>query len=280
MAEKKPSGEEVFDRRTKRTFRIFTFPYNSPDGETIGSIHVMRDITDDKEQEMRLITSERLAALGQMASGIAHEINNPLASIAGCSEGLLSRVRKGQCDNALFESYLGIIQEEVFRCKSITTAMLSFVRKTTYEKQDINLADALDKTIEIIGFQGRLKNVEVIKKYHEETPVIHGNGGELRQVLLAVITNALDAMNDNGTLTLETGAREENAIIRISDTGEGISPEIISRIFDPFFTTKSEQGGTGLGLSIARKIVANHNGHIDASSTPGQGTTFTITLPQ
>lgn len=280
MAEKKPSGEEIFDKRTKRTFRIFTFPYNSPDGEIIGSIHIMRDITDDKEQEMRLITSERLAALGQMASGIAHEINNPLASIAGCSEGLLSRVKKGQCDNALFESYLGIIQEEVFRCKSITTAMLSFVRKTTYEKQDINLADALDKTIEIIGFQGRLKNIEVTRKYHEPSPVINGNGGEVRQVMLAVITNALDAMNDKGTLTLETEARENSAIIRISDTGEGISPEIITRIFDPFFTTKSERGGTGLGLSIARKIVANHNGHIDASSTPGQGTTFTITFPQ
>ncbi|HSQ77392.1 MAG TPA: HAMP domain-containing sensor histidine kinase, partial [Nitrospirota bacterium] len=210
----------------------------------------------------------------------AHEINNPLASIAGCSEGLLSRAKKGQYDSALFESYLGIIQEEVFRCKSITTAMLSFVRKTTYEKQDINLAEALDKTVEIIGFQGRLKNIEVIRQYQEPAPLIHGNGGELRQVILAVITNALDAMHDKGTLTLEAEAKGNNAIIRISDTGEGISPEIITRIFDPFFTTKSERGGTGLGLSIARKIVANHNGQIDASSAPGQGTTFTITLPQ
>ena len=280
LAEMKPSGKEIFDKRTKRTFRIFTFPYNSPDGEIIGSIHIMRDITDDKEQEMRLITSERLAALGQMASGIAHEINNPLASIAGCSEGLLSRVKKGQCDNALFESYLSIIQEEVFRCKSITTAMLSFVRKTTYEKQDIDLTEAIDKTIEIIGFQGRLKNIEIKRKYHEPSPAINGNGGEVRQVILAVITNALDAMNDKGTLTIETEAREGSSIIRISDTGEGISPEIITRIFDPFFTTKSERGGTGLGLSIARKIVANHNGHIDASPAPGHGATFIITFPQ
>jgi PAS domain S-box-containing protein len=280
MNENRPSGEEFYDKKTKKMFRIFTFPYHSPEGEIIGSIHVMRDITDDKEKEMRLIMSERLAALGQMASGIAHEINNPLASIAGCSEGLLSRVKKGQYENALFESYLNIIQEEVFRCKSITTAMLSFVRKTTYEKQDINLAEVLDKTLEIIGFQGRLKNIEIIKKYHEPTPVVHGNGGELRQVILAVVTNALDAMHDKGMLTIETEARENNAIIRISDTGDGISQEIITRMFDPFFTTKSERGGTGLGLSIARKIVANHNGHIDASSTPGQGTTFTITLPQ
>ncbi len=280
MAERKSSGEEVFDKRTKKMFHIFTFPYNSPEGEGIASIHIMRDITDDKEKEMRLIMSERLATLGQMASGIAHEINNPLASIAGCSEGLLSRVRKGQCDMALFESYLGIIQEEVFRCKSITTAMLSFVRKATYEKKDIDLAEALDKTIEIIGFQGRLKNIEIIRNYHESAPVIRGNEGELRQVILIVITNALDAMQDKGVLTIETDSAEGRAIIRISDTGEGIPPEIINRIFDPFFTTKSDKGGTGLGLSIARKIVGNYNGDIEATSTPGKGTTFSITFPQ
>jgi PAS domain S-box-containing protein len=278
--EARSSAEEFYDKKAKKMFRIFTFPYNSPEGEVIGSIHVMRDITDDKEKEMRLIMSERLAALGQMASGIAHEINNPLASIAGCSEGLLSRVRKGQCDTSLFESYLNIIQEEVFRCKSITTAMLSFVRKTTYEKKDINLAEALNKTIEIIGFQGRMKNVEVVKKYQEPMPMVRGNEGELRQVLLVVITNALDAMHDKGTLTIETESGDGGAVLRISDTGAGISPEIIARIFDPFFTTKSELGGTGLGLSIARKIVTNHNGRIEASSAPGQGTTFTITLPQ
>ena len=209
MAEKKASGGELFDKRTKRTFSIFTFPYNSPDGEILGSIHIMRDITDDKEQEMRLITSERLAALGQMASAIAHEINNPLASIAGRSEEVLSRVRKGQYEFPLFESSLNIIQEEVFRCKSITTAMLSLVRKATDEKKSINLPEALDKTMEIIGFQGRMKNIEVVKKYQEPLPMIHGNEDEFRQVLLAVITNALDAMHDKGKLTIEaeTGDR-------------------------------------------------------------------------
>ena len=280
MAEKKASGGELFDKRTKRTFSIFTFPYNSPDGEILGSIHIMRDITDDKEQEMRLITSERLAALGQMASAIAHEINNPLASIAGRSEGLLSRVRKGQYELPLFESSLNIIQEEVFRCKSITTAMLSLVRKATDEKKSINLPEALDKTMEIIGFQGRMKNIEVVKKYQEPLPMIHGNEDEFRQVLLAVITNALDAMHDKGKLTIEAETGDRGAVIRLGDTGEGISPEIIDRIFDPFFTTKSDRGSAGLGLSIARKIIANHNGRISASSSLGQGTTFTITLPQ
>ena len=270
---------EVLDPRTNKVFLTSSFLFTSPEGKHLGRIYIAKDVTDEKEKERRFMLNERLAALGQMASGIAHEINNPLASIAGCSEGLLARARKGQWDLKLFESYLGIIQEEVFRCKNITTAMLSFVRKTTYEKKDIVLTDMIDKTIEIIGFQGRLKNVDVVRRYQGTQHIIHGNEGELRQVLLAVITNALDAMDDKGTLTVETGAQDGDFDVRIADTGPGISRDIISRIYDPFFTTKSEKGGTGLGLSIARKIVMNHNGNIDVLSDPGQGTTIIITLP-
>jgi two-component system NtrC family sensor kinase len=277
--EQRPKSEEMFNSRTNEIFRVTTFPYSSPAGDRMGSIHIARDITAEKEKEMRLIMSERLAALGEMASGIAHEINNPLASIAGCSEGLLNRVRKGQHNDKLFETYLNIIQEEVFRCKSITTAMLSFVRKTTYEKKDIRINEMLDKTIEIIGFQGRLKSVEVRKHYAEGSLNLSGSEGELRQVFLAVITNALDAMEDKGVLTVETVAAGGGVSIRIHNTGPGIPADLLTKIFDPFFTTKSEKGGTGLGLSIARKIVLNHGGNIDASSEQGKGTTFSITFP-
>lgn len=280
IKERQAFSEELLDGKTNRIFRVTTFPYFSPDGDIIiGSIHVSRDVTDEKEREARLITSERLAALGQMASGIAHEINNPLASIAGCSEGLLVRIKKGQCDYKLFETYLNIIQEEIFRCKSITTAMLSFVRKTTYEKKEVGLSEMLDKTVEIISFQGRLKSVNVNRSYPEEPIRVHANEGELRQVFLAIITNALDAMADKGTITLETGLHGKSAVVRIIDTGPGIEVEHLNRIFDPFFTTKSERGGTGLGLSIARKIIHNHNGTIEVSSDHGKGTIFTIQLP-
>ena len=112
--------------------------------------------------------TERLASLGQMASGIAHEINNPLSAIAGCAEGLLSRVMKGRFEPELFENYLKIISEEIMRCKGITTSMLSFVRKTTYEKKGINMNETLNKTIEIIGFQGRLQRVEIKKIIKKE----------------------------------------------------------------------------------------------------------------
>jgi PAS domain S-box-containing protein len=128
MRDSAPASGEYQDSRTKKIFLISTFPFYFHDANFHGSIHVAKDITEEREKEMRLIMSERLAALGKMASGIAHEINNPLAAIAGCAEGLLGRVKNGKYDPELFENYLRIIEEEILRCKGITTGMLSFVR--------------------------------------------------------------------------------------------------------------------------------------------------------
>ncbi|MFA4827925.1 MAG: ATP-binding protein [Thermodesulfovibrionales bacterium] len=278
LNENRPETAEIINIKTSRIFRISTFPFYFPESDFKGSIHIARDITEEKEKEMQLIMSDRLAALGQMASGIAHEINNPLASIAGCAEGLLSRVKTNRFDPVLFESYLKIIEEEISRCKKITTDMLSFVREKTYEKKEINLNESLDKTLEIIGFQGRLKGITVIKNYAKAIPVVHASEGELRQAFIAIITNALDAMQDNGTLTLETGIEDNMIFIKISDSGTGIQSEHIDRIFAHFFTTKAEKGGTGLGLSIARKIITDNNGSIHVTSEIGKGTTFKIAL--
>jgi two-component system, NtrC family, sensor kinase len=232
-----------------------------------------------KENEMRLIMSERLAALGEMASGIAHEVNNPLGTIAACTEALLNRVEKEKIGSILFENYLRIIQDEINRCKNITNSMLSFVRKRDDGKQDVEINEVLDKTLEMVNFQGRLKDVDVLRHYQEEVPVIHNNEGDLRQAFLSIIANAVDAMEGKGTLVIETGTTGNSISTKISDTGPGIPPHLINRIFDPFFTTKSEKGGTGLGLSIADKIIKENNGKIDVTSEEGKGTTFTITLP-
>jgi PAS domain S-box-containing protein len=275
-------------------------------GKPVKMLGIVQDITEKKEKEMQLIMSERLAALGQMASGIAHEINNPLATISACAEGLLNRIRKGQMSPELFENYLKIIDEEVLRCKGITTSMLSFVRKTPYEKKDVDLNFILDKALELIGFQGRLKKIEVIKHY-SGTLIVKGSEGELKQVLLTIIVNALDAMGDKGSLMLITGTAPSGAafpysegfvslrdlphltetrgdgalaFVKISDTGPGIPPELTAKIFDPFFTTKAEKGGTGLGLSIAHKILRDHNGNIVVASERGKGAAFTVILPR
>jgi len=274
-----PATHELRDPKTNKLLRVSTFPYYTPDGVFQGSVHIARDITAEKDQELRLIMSERLASLGQMASGVAHEINNPLASIAGCTEGLLNRVKSGRCDTGVCINYFEIILDEIRRSKNITTSMLSFVRTSSYEKKEVSLDDLLEKTVEMVGFQGRLADMEIVRNYAEDLPRIFANEGELRQVFLIIITNALDAMEERGRLGLSTALEGDSAVISISDTGVGIPEKSRKNIFDPFFTTKMSTGGTGLGLSIAHKIILNHGGTINVQSEEGKGTTFVISIP-
>jgi PAS domain S-box-containing protein len=277
---------ELHNPKDNRWYYTVSTPVHNQDGG-ISKIIMVQDITDKRENELRLIMSERLAALGLMASGIAHEINNPLASIAACAEGLLNRIRKGQLSQELFENYLKIINEEVIRCKSITTSMLSFVRKTPYEKKDVDIHSVIEKVLELIGFQGRLREVKVVKNF-EGPLIVRASEGELKQVFLSVIVNALDAMDDTGSLTIGTGVvphdhfseDEGDVFIKVTDTGPGIPAENVDKIFDPFYTTRTGKGGTGLGLSIAHKIIKDHNGSISVTSEKGKGTSFTITLPK
>ncbi|MBI5076455.1 MAG: PAS domain S-box protein [Nitrospirae bacterium] len=278
MQQHQTATTEIYDDKTQRIFRTTTFPYFSPQGELVGSIHVSRDITREREKELQLVMNERLASLGQMASGIAHEINNPLAAIGGCAEGLLNRTKQGRIDPALFESYLSIIQEEVMRCKNITGGMLSIVRPAAYEKRVLNLSELLRKTVELVNFQGRLRNVDVREHYADVLSTITGSEGELKQAFLSIITNALDAMSDSGVLTIDTSGKDDQVIVSISDTGTGIPAEHLGHIFDPFFTLKADKGGTGLGLSIANKIISNHHGEIRVHSDEGKGATFVITF--
>lgn len=279
MRDRCAATEEYPCVKSGKLFKITTSPHYSTSGDYTGSIHIARDITKERDRELRLVMSERLASVGQMASGLAHEINNPLAAIAGCAEGLLLKVKNDRYVPAQFEEYLGIIGEEVRRCKNITTGMLSFVRTSSSERKVVDMNELLDKTLEVIGFQGRLQEVAIARNYKTDLPAFHASDGELRQVFLAIIINALDAMKDRGTLFIETGAEGGSAFAKIRDSGPGISREQLTRIFDPFFTTKSDQGGTGLGLSIAHNIITNHGGAIEVDSEAGKGTTVTITVP-
>jgi len=278
-----PVSTELRLTGSNRVYNLSASPYYADSREIIGAVCIARDITEEKEREMSLIMSERLASLGQMASGIAHEINNPLASISGCAEGLMDSVSRQQYDPVLFDRYLRIITEEIARCKKITTSMLSFVRRAAPEKKPLNMNESLSRALELIGLQGRLEKVVVIRRFQEDLPPVLGNDGELRQVFLSILTNALDAMQDKGTIGVATGIATQGegwaVFVEISDSGPGIPGENLYRIFDPFFTTKSDKGGTGLGLSIARKIILNHSGEISVGAEEGKGSTFRITLP-
>jgi PAS domain S-box-containing protein len=279
LSEGKPATEEQFDAATGRTLKITTYPYHDPSGNLIGTIHISRDITEEKEREMGMIMTERLASLGQMAAGIAHEINNPLESVMICAEMLMMKVAQDKYDHAQYEKYLKIIDEEVLRCRDITGSMLSFFRQTAETQESVDIHLLIDKSVDLVGFQGRLKNVQVIKRYGY-TGTVRGNEGELRQVFLVLIVNALDAMENKGALTIETTADGGGIRVRIIDTGPGIPAENVQKIFQPFFTTKTATGGTGLGLSIAHRIIANHRGSIEVVSEPGQGAAFTVKLPR
>ncbi len=274
--EKEPLGNEITDPNTGRILQISIFPFNPQDDFT-GSIFIAKDISEKKENEMKLIMNERLAALGEMASGILHELNNPLATISACTESLLMRVKREKIDPSFFEGYLRIMGEELERCRTISTGMLSFVRRTKNDRREINIHEVLNKTVETVNHQGRLKEVEVTRRFSKEIPMVQANEGELMQVFASITGNALDAMEDKGCLTFETGADEKSVFVKISDTGPGIPPESIPKIFKPFFTTKPS--GTGLGLAIADKIIKENSGKIEVNSEPQRGATFTITLP-
>lgn len=279
MAEKRPVLKEIQGPKTERIYEISMFPYYSQNRDFIGSIAIMKDITEKKETEMRSLMRERLAAIGQMISGVVHEINNPLATIGISVEGLLERLKEDRFDRQLFESYLGIIGEEIHRSRKITNSMLSYVRQGETEKEEVNIHEVLDKTLEMFSFQGRLSQVELLKDYRDGMQLIRGNEGELRQVFLAIINNALEAMEGKGKLQMEIENHGKEVSVRISDTGPGISSKIADQIFSPFITTKSEKGGTGLGLYIANRIIKEHGGRIEVFSEEGKGATFTITLP-
>jgi len=297
MRERTPTVKEIHGQKSGKIFEVSIFPYDSPGGDFRGSIGIVKDITKKKENEMQVVMRERLAALGQMASGLAHELNNPLATIGVCTEALLNRIEKEKIGSLLFESHLKIVEEEVNRCKTIITSMLSYVKGKENGRENVNINQVLDRTIEMVTFQGRMKDVVYLRNFAKEIPVISGSEGELRQVFLTMIVNALDAMEDRGTLTIETGTispippveksvRLETeggekgfVFAKISDTGPGIPSGLIDKIFDSFFTTKSEKGGTGLGLSIADNIIKGYNGKIEVSSEEGKGATFKVILP-
>lgn len=279
MNENRPVAADNDIEINGRVMRLSTYPYYSIDGELAGSVHVARDITEARQREMRLIINERLALLGRMASIIAHEINNPLSAIAGCAEGLMDRLERGEFDKNLYEKYLGIIQEEITQCKRIISETLSFARQTPLGREPVDINKTIENALSLIELQGRLRSVVVVKDLYACLLPVQGNEAELRQAFLAVLTNALDAMEDEGTLTIKSGVEGDNAIVSISDTGPGIPPEAIKKIFDPFFTTKTNKGGTGLGLSIAYRIISDHGGNIEAISVPGRGAEFKITLP-
>ncbi len=228
--------------------------------------------------QAQLIHSEKLASLGVLAGGVAHEINNPLMVILGRTELMLMDGSTGDETTKNLET----IRHETERIGHIVQNLLTFSRKSRQEKiESVDVNEVLDRTLTLSEHQLTVGNVKVHKQLDQELPSVDANAGQLQQVFMNLIINAYHAMPDGGQLTVKTGTvPEDRVFIEIADTGCGISPEDINRIFDPFFTTKEEGQGTGLGLAVSRNIIDNHGGEIGVHSKVGTGTTFRVVIPR
>ncbi len=252
-------------------------------GEVTHVITVGEDVTARVEALQAIGRAEKLAAVGRLAAGVVHEINNPLATIAACAEALEQRVADGDfADSAGAEDldeYLGLIKSEAFRCKSITTGLLDFSRMRTGNRHPSDVVEIIRSSANLISHQKRGGNIEIRIDTDEGLPLVHADGGQLQQAVIALGTNAIDAMPSGGVLTLRAFRQANSVVIEVEDTGIGIAPDDLSKIFEPFFTTKEVGKGTGLGLSVCYGIITEHGGRLSVRSNVGKGSIFSILLP-
>ena len=228
-----------------------------------------------KQTQAQLVQSTKLAAIGELAANIAHEINNPLTTVLGFASFIAERL---PAEDPMREE-LGLIQEEASRARDIVRDLLQFSRQRDFMPEPADVNTVLDQVVAMVRRQGAFNTITVTEAYAPDLAMVEMDVPRIKQVFLNVINNAVYAMKDGGTLTIRTTPAGETVRIAFEDTGPGIPPEILGRIFDPFFTTKPEVSGTGLGLSVSLGIVQSHGGTIDVQSALGKGTTFTVTLP-
>jgi signal transduction histidine kinase len=245
-------------------------------------IVAIQDITERRRMEVELVESQKLASLGTLAAGIAHEINSPLQIITGQSDGLLRRMEKGELEPERLKRGLTDISRSSWRVAEIVRSLLSYGRMSNGKVETLDLNVLVQDTLLLIEHQLRSRSsIFVTTDLAADLPPISCSRNEISQVLINLLTNARDAMPHGGQITVSTRCEDhlQQALIAVADTGKGIAPKIRERIFEPFFTTKSEGEGTGLGLSIVSKIIQDHGGEIRIESIPEEGTTFTIALP-
>ncbi|HBG92968.1 hypothetical protein A2326_03745 [candidate division WWE3 bacterium RIFOXYB2_FULL_41_6] len=262
--------EEVKDSYLGGTFLTSVSPVFNKTGEFMGTVHVVGDVTELNNLREKLVATERLAGLGEVAAKVAHEIRNPLVSVGGFAKRLEKKL-----DGNLKE-YAGIIVREVDRLESILREILGFVKEVRLMKEKVNVGELVDDMISLMQTELRESDIKVLNE-KGETPQIYVDANRIREALLNIFNNAVQVLTIHGTITIKTYTAGSNAVIEISDTGPGIEEKDLPFIFNPFYTTKLS--GTGLGLAITKRIIEEHKGKIEVDSAPGKGTTFRVFLP-
>ncbi len=288
----KPDRTSYIDHRPDRSlhFEVVASPMFDDKSQVRTILVSKRDVTMEKEYQAKYYQAEKMATIGLLAAGVAHEINNPLAAISGFSEALKRRIPhlgtllNKETDQAILEDftdYTTTILEECNRCRDIVGNLLSFSSQKTCKFNTIDLNSLVTDSLKILHHQIKLHPGITLVLDLSPTPVtIRGAQGELKQVLLNLVLNAMDAIDSKGVITIRTNMnRPDHAALIVEDTGQGIAPETLGKLFIPFFTTKTQGHSIGIGLSICYNIIQLHGGEIHVCSEPGKGSIFRVLLP-
>ncbi len=264
--------------RTNRALvlNIALAPLQDAQGQT-GALVVVEDVTTRISLEEQLQQREKLSSIGLLAAGVAHEVNTPLTGVSSYTQMLLAMLNENDPKHALLQK----VRTQAERATNIVNNLLNFSRTgSATEFGEVNVARVMDDTLQLLEPQLRRSQIEIVRDYAKDAPEVYGNAGKLQQVFTNLLLNARDAIPDGGRIVVSTSTADDGSLIaEISDTGIGIAPENVAKIYDPFYTTKGVGQGTGLGLAVSYGIVQEHAGRISVDSTPGDGTTFRITLP-
>ena len=245
------------------------------DGEPALLLALIEDTAEERRMQQQLVQSGKLAAIGELAAGVAHEINNPLFAILGLTEFLLKEAEPGSKGLQRLE----LIQQTGLEIKEIVRALLDFARENAEERHVVLLEDVVQSTVDLVRRTNAHKGVELVDSYDASAAPVTASPNQLKQIFLNLIANARQAMPNGGVVRVDVRQDGDWVLATVGDDGPGIEPAVLERIFEPFFTTKRLTGGTGLGLSVSLGIAEAHGGSLTASSDPGRGSTFTLRLP-
>jgi PAS domain S-box-containing protein len=244
-------------------------------GAPAAAVTLITDLSERRRFEQQMVQSGKLAAIGELAAGVAHEINNPLFAILGLVEFLLKEVEPGTKPH----DRLQLIQQTGLEIKGVVRALLDFARERSDEFETVDLRAVVEQTVELLRRTSLHKEVVLVERYPDDPVTVFASAGQVKQVLLNLVSNAVHAMGESGEIAIELTQEASTAVLRVRDTGPGIEPDVIDRIFDPFFTTKRELGGTGLGLALSQSIADAHGGTLTVASPAGGGAEFTLRIP-
>ena len=273
--------------RRKTYLSITVLAVRKPDGDLEKILFCAEDVTErlHREEEQRelqqaLLQTEKMASLGQMATGVAHELNNPLTAIDAYAQMMLYRLKNGENIGPDYQQRVERILENSERIRKLVQNLLSYARPSPETSVPLNLHTVIDESLILCEHSLRHRQIELIREYDASLPKVTGNKTQLQQVFINLFTNAMQSVqSETGRIIIRTLKVEEGVMVHVVDNGAGIDRNMLDRIFEPFFTTKSDGEGTGLGLPIVMTILEKHNGSIKVESDLGRGTTFTIKLP-